>query len=139
MSPTNYFHLNTGVLRQFTYDAPYLKEIFSIGSIGFQNIWWIKGTYNRPFIEDYDPVTKEFTDKSAIYFMNGNLRGTLAKKLYDHIFVGYLNYLINLKMNMSLTDLPVDIFTSMETERDRVNDKLQEYYNSAMYRGDLIN
>jgi hypothetical protein len=115
--------------RRYRYDPPYLREFWNT-----PKPYWVLCTANRPIIEDYDPVSKEYTDKCAIYYMSKDV-GSQWKVFRDQVYVEFCKYLVNLKKNLSLQNLPLEVFMGIEEDYQNVQRTCEDFYKSALPAG----
>lgn len=115
--------------RRFRYDPPYLREFWNT-----PKTYWVLCTANRPMIEDYDPTTKDYTDKCAIYYLSRDV-GSQWKVFRDQVYVEFCKYLINLKKNLSLQNLPIEVFQGIEEDYQNVQRTCEDFYKSALPAG----
>lgn len=115
--------------RRWRYDPPYLREFWL-----FAQPYWVFCTTNRPIIEDYDSTTGEFTDKCAIYFLTKDL-GSMYKVFRDQVYVEFCRYLINIKKNFSLQNLPLEVFQGLEEDYQNVQRENDDIYKMALPAG----
>ena len=118
--------------RTFHYDPPMLSEF-----------WYGSKTYfmcylaNRPIVEDYDSVTKDYTDKCAIYYMTKDL-GSKYKIFRDQVYLELCRYILNLKKNMDLQNLPVDLYRGLEEDMQNVQRDVENFYMNSATSGQYI-
>jgi hypothetical protein len=120
--------------RRFDYNnPPYLKEFWlSAGT------YQLVGVFSYPIIEKYTDESKtEFHDQSAIYHMRYNA-GQIYKKFYDLCFLTILRYVVTMKMNLNITGLPIDIFSGIEAEVQRLGSELDSYFTNSTSSGQLL-
>lgn len=118
--------------RTFHYDPPLLTE-FWYGNKTF----FVCYLANRPIIEDYDPITKDYTDKCAIYYLTKDL-GSRYKIFRDQVYVELCRYILNLKKNMDLQNLPVDLYRGLEDDMNTVQQELEKSYQYSAVSGQYI-
>lgn len=113
------------------YDRPFIN----LGSV-MDNQFYIRGICSRPIIVDYTP-DKQFADTGAIYWMNIE-EGVLGQKFLDQCMVDVLEYVRNLKGNMTLPNINVDIFNAVDIAYQQLKSELDQYYLQSVWRGDLL-
>jgi hypothetical protein len=124
---------NTGsLIRQFRYDPPRISELW-FGAKSYT----VQYLANRPIYEEYDEVTKEYTDKCAIYYMSDKF-GSKYKVLKDQIYVELCRYLMNMRKNLMLQNLPVELFQGLEEDYQKVDSELKEFYLQSMTYGQYL-
>ena len=103
----------------------------------FWDFWYSTGMYygncicQYPMFEDYDPVTKAYTDKCAVYYIKKNLdsKYTIFR---DEVYVQLCRYIMNIKKNMQLQNMPIELFNGLEEDYNNVKSDLQDTYKSAV-------
>jgi hypothetical protein len=113
------------------YERPYIN----LGSVWAGQLY-VRGICSRPIILDYNP-DKTFSDTGAIYWMNIE-EGVLGQKFVDQCMVDVLEYIRNLKGNMTLPNLNVDIFGAVDVAYQQLKSELDQYYLQSVWRGDLL-
>lgn len=96
----------------------------------------MRGICSRPIIINFNP-DKTFSNDSAIYWMNIE-EGVLGQKFIDQCLVDILEYVKNLKGNLMLPNMSVDIFNSCENYWMNLKQELDQYYLQSSWRGDLL-
>lgn len=118
--------------RRIVYDRPVLSNfLFSTG------VYYVRAIYDRPIIEDYDEETKKFSDKARIYYIIPNV-GSDYMKFEDFIYVEVLRYIHNLKTNMEVPGLPIQIFNAVDSTFNKLESELEQYSTSSLNNGSLI-
>lgn len=118
---------------QYRYYPPRLSEF-----------WYYPSTYfmsylaNRPIVESYDEKSKDFTDDCAVYFMTKDTSSE-SRIFLDQVYVELCRYIINLKKNFALNNLPIDMFGGLEDDYNRVFNELNDYYRSSFTDGQYLN
>jgi len=116
----------TNKIRRFDYsNAPVIKELFI--SSGIYNI---RGVFNRPFIEEYDTAGVA-RPENAIYYLDIR-RGQQSARFLDACYMRLLTYIINLKNSLVIPNLPVDLFSQVESEYSRIESVVKTYYDQSM-------
>lgn len=93
---------------------------------------------NRPIVESYDEKSKDFTDDCAVYFMTKDTSSE-SRIFLDQVYVELCRYIINLKKNFALNNLPIDMFGGLEDDYNRVFNELNDYYRSSFTDGQYLN
>jgi len=111
----------------------------------FSDFWYTSGLYwancicKRPLIEDYVRTEDskgegckeaEPTDKCAIYFMKKDL-DTQYVIFRDQVYLEVCRYLIDIKKNFNLSNMPIELFQGLEEDFNRIDNKLQNIYQQA--------
>lgn len=115
--------------RATDYDKPYIQVAWSTGE------YVVRGLCSRPLIESYNPDLT-FDDKAAIYWMDFN--GVLGKVFVDQVLCDVLDYVRNLKANLRLPNMPVEIFDAVDTAYQQLKMDLDQYYLQSNWRGELL-
>lgn len=115
--------------RQTDYDRPYLQLAWSTGK------YVVRGLCNRPIVEDYNP-DKSYSDKSSIYWMSFD--GVKGKIFLDQVLCDTLDYVRNLKSNISLPNFPAEIFGAADIAYQQTKMELDQYYLQSNWRGELL-
>lgn len=123
---TSYYTASTYPLRNFKYEPPYITDC-----------WYASGTYyvnsicRRPFFEEYEEASKEPTDKCAVYYMNYR-EDSQYFIFYDEVYLGVCRYLMNLKKNMMLQNMPIELFQGLEEDYQNLSSKQDQIYQQAL-------
>lgn len=115
-------------IRNFDYRPPTLYE-FWYGN----KIYWIECICNRPLIEEYDEKSKDYTDRCAIYFMAKV--GSEYKYFLDQVYLEVCRYIVNLRKNLGLTNMPIELFQGLEEDMSKLENKLETYYMQSQTTG----
>jgi hypothetical protein len=115
------------------YQRPYIHFGMTPPSTQF----YIRGVCSRPLDINLDSNTKEFTDDSYIYWMNID-EGLLGEKFILQVLCEILEYIKSLKGMLSLPNMPVDLFGSVENQWMNLKQELDQYYLQSAWRGDLL-
>lgn len=113
------------ITRKFTYHDGVLSGLYSSG------YYYIHSICNRPLIEDYNEITDEPTEKCAVYYMK---RGSNSeyRMFEDQVYVELCRYIISMKRNLTLMQLPVDIFAGLEQDYAEVKAELDQKYQTSL-------
>jgi len=122
------------MVRSIKYVPPYIYGLYySPGR------YWVNGLYKYPIYEEYDKVSKDFTDKCGIYYLgNYSESDSTYQKLMDQIYVGVGNYLLGLKKNLSLPDFPIELFQALEEDVQKVQSELENWYSNSLPSGQYL-
>lgn len=123
---------NISVLRTWRYNPPYLYDFWYTGGI-----YWVSIITNRPIFEEYDQVTKKFTDRCAVYYLTKDV-GSQYKIFMDQVYVETCRYIINLKKNMNIQNLPIELFQGLEDDYQKVSGELENHYQNSLTSGQYI-
>ena len=129
---TSYYTVSTYPLRNFIYVPPRLTEMWYGSGVYFTNC-----VCRRPFFEEYDPVTLEPTDRCAVYYLckDSNTEYNIFR---DEVFCKLGRYLLNVKKNMMLQGMPIELFGGLEEEVQKIEGKLENIYQSALTSSNWI-
>lgn len=119
-------------LRAFKYNPPYLSEFFY-----GEGIYYANTVCKRPFVEEYNEVTKEPTDKSGVYFLNRDVDSTFSI-FRDELYRQTCRYFLNLRKNLMLQNMPVELFQGLEEDYQRLEGYLDGLYQQALIGADWI-
>lgn len=117
------------LFRRFRYDAP---VIYNSG-LGTE-VAFILGIYKRPVITEYD-AGGDYLPTSKIYYLNKY--DSSWDRFIDQCLFEFLSYILRITRNITLPNLPVELFQAVETEVGRLDTELKEYYNTQG-NGDYI-
>lgn len=113
-------------MRNFRYEPPEFRDFwYSSG------VYWGNTTCYRPMYEEYDPVTKKPTDRCAVYYMNKDV-DTEYKVFRDQVYLEVCRYIMNMKKNMLLQNMPIDLFQGLEEDYNKVESQLDQTYNNSL-------
>ena len=115
--------------RQTDYDRPWLQLAWSTGQ------YVVRGLCNRPVVESYNP-DKSYDDKAAVYWMSFD--GVKGKIFLDQVLCDVLDYIRNLKSNMTLPNFPAELFGAVDVAYQQVKMELDQYYLQSNWRGELL-
>ena len=119
----------------FTNIIDYQRPYINLGDL-VDDQFYMRGICSRPIIINFNP-DKTFSNDSAIYWMNIE-EGVLGQKFIDQCLVDILEYVKNLKGNLMLPNMSVDIFNSCENYWMNLKQELDQYYLQSSWRGDLL-
>lgn len=123
---TSFYTASTYPLRNFRYNPPEISDCWYSS-----NTYYINSICKRPFIEEYDKVSGEPTDKCAVYYLNkdGDNQYSIFR---DEIYLQVCRYLFNLKKNMMLQNMPIELFQGLEEDFNRLEPKQDQIYQNAL-------
>lgn len=123
---TSFYTASTYPLRNFRYNPPVITDCwYSTG------IYYCNSICKRPFFEEYNEVTKEPTDKCAVYYMNRDTESAYSI-FYDEVYLSLCRYLMNIKKNMTLQNMPIELFQGLEEDYNNINTQQQQIYSQAL-------
>jgi hypothetical protein len=64
--------------------------------------------------------------------------GVKSDKFIDQCLLTIIEYLYNMKNNMSLPNLPVEIFNSLDLVKTKLESELEDYYKNTLHDGSLL-
>jgi hypothetical protein len=119
-------------LRNFRYEPPEFRDFWYSS-----RVWYGNTLISRPFFEEYNEAKDEPTDRCAIYFMNKD--DSLYKIFRDQLYVELCRYIVNMRKNMTLTNMPIELFQGMEEDMQRIESQLENIYQNALTSSDRKN
>lgn len=111
----------------------------------FSDFWYTQGTYwancicKRPFPEDFIRTREskgdgqkeaEPADNCAIFFMKSN-QDTQYTIFRDQVYCEVCRYIMNIRKNFALSNMPIELFQGLEEDFNRIDSKLQNIYQQA--------
>lgn len=126
---TSQYTMSTIPLRMYRYSPPYLMDFWYSSNIYFCNC-----ICKRPLFEEYNEVTKEPTDRCAVYYMTQDV-DSVYSIFRDQLYCEVCRYIMNIKKNMNLQNMPIELFTGLEEDFNRVDQQLQTIYQQASEEG----
>lgn len=121
----SYYTASTIPLREFRYNPPEITDC-----------WYASGSYymncicKRPFPEQYDEVSGLPTDNCAVWYLNKD-QDTQYSIFRDEVYLQTCRYYLNLKKNMNLQNLPIELFQGIEEDKNEIQSKLDNIYQQA--------
>ena len=128
----NAYMTSTFPERRFRYEPPYLRDFWYSNKI-----WWANTLIRRPFFEEYEKESTEPTDRCAIYFMNKDVDSQYGI-FEDQCYVELCRYIVNMKKNITLPNLPIEVFLGLEEDMQRMDAQLETTYMSALPSGSYL-
>lgn len=129
---TNYYTNFSQMIRLFRY--PYPPHMTDFGYSAGR--YYVRTLCDHPIWEDYNPITKDYTDKCAIYFFTKN--GPRWKIFFDEVYLQLCRYLINLKKNMDMPNMPIQMFQGLEEDFNNLNASQDQLYQQNLGTGDWM-
>lgn len=93
-------------------------------------LYWMASICKRPFPEHFSD-SHEPLDTCSVYFMEKDADAKF-KYFKDQVYVELCHYLWNMKMNMQLQNLPIDIFQGLQDDSQKVQSELDRVYDNAL-------
>lgn len=121
----SYYTISTYPLRAFKYQTGEFSDFWYSS-----NVYYVLGTYKRPFFEEYNEVNKEPTDRCAIYYLSRDLDSDYSI-FRDELYVQVCRFLTVEKKNMMLQNMPIELFQGLEEDAQNVKSELQNRYQNA--------
>lgn len=112
-------------LRDYKYEDGTFTDIWYT-----TDMYWMACLCKRPFPESFDKKG-EPTDHCNVYFMQKD-SGAKFKIFKDQLYVRLCEYLWSMKQNMPLQNLPIDIFSGLQEDSQRVQGELDRIYDQAL-------
>lgn len=113
------------------YDSPSYEGGYFFNSYIQTGVYYAETICKRPFPEDFDEVTKEPTEKCAVYYMSRDL-DSVYSIFNDEIYLNFCRYIISIKKNIYLQGLPIELFQGLEEDYNRLDNQQQNIYMSAL-------
>jgi len=123
----------------------YVNSQYPLRNFRFENgefldFWYTTNNYwgnclcKHPLIEDYLRADGKqctgLTDNCCIYYMSPN-QDNQFKIFRDQVYVELCRYLMNIKKNFNLQNMPVELFQGLEEDFNKVDGDLQNKYQQA--------
>ena len=117
--------------RSWIYDKPLMKNVYNVGLVDCDYI-----TYYPKVLKE-DKESKDFTEDSAIYFMD--IDGSKSEDVIfkDQFYYQLLTYLKGIKNNLRYPDMPIELMQGIDEEYQILQSKLQEFYRKCATHGRL--
>ena len=131
---TTPYNVDTSLLhtrRSWLYEKPVLKNVYNLGVIDIDYIT------NYPVRMKESPETKDFTDDSAIYYMDMYGAKTEDAKFKRQFYLQVITFLKGVKNNLRYPDMPMELLQGIEEEYQYVSQELQEFYRKSATHGRL--
>jgi len=116
------------LMRSFRYQSPKIFDFWYSPSR-----YWVHELCNHPVIEEYDELSGDYTDRCGIYYFTWNEDSSFYAFL-DQVYVELCRYLLNMKKNLALDNMPIDIFNGIEEDFSNVNSALENHYSQSYNR-----
>lgn len=98
--------------------------------------FYLRSLCSRPLIMKFDE-SKNFTDDSILYWMDIE-NGVQGEEFVTQCMVNVLEYVRNLKGNLTLPNFSVDILGSTDVAYQTLKQELDQFYLQSSWRGDLL-
>lgn len=131
---TTPYSLDTSLLhtrRSWLYERPILKNVHNLGLTEIDYIT----SYPVRMAEHKE--NKDFTDNSAIYYIDmygGKTEDAMFKRQF---YLQVLTYLKGVKNNLRYPDMPLELLQGIEEEYSLLSQELQEFYRKSATHGRL--
>jgi hypothetical protein len=122
---SSHFTASTYPLRNYRYNPPEITDCWYS-----TNTYYVNSICKRPFPELYDEVTKEPTEQCSVYYLNKDV-DTQYSIFRDEVYLSVCRYLMNLKKNMALQSMPIELFQGLEEDYNNLNSKQDNIYQQA--------
>lgn len=99
--------------------------------------WYSSGSYymsticKRPFIEEYEEASHKPTSNCAVYFLEKDVNSQYTI-FADEVYLSVCRYFMNIKKNMMLQNMPIELFQGLEEDFNRLEPKQQQIYDQAL-------
>lgn len=121
----SYYTISTYPLRAFKYQTGEFTDFWYSS-----NLYYLVGIFKRPFFEEYDTVTTKPTDRCAIYYMDKDA-DSIYSIFRDELYRTTCNYILTMKKNMMLQNMPIELFGGIEESVNKLEGKLENIYQQA--------
>ncbi len=98
--------------------------------------FYLRGLHNRPYLMEYTK-DKKFTSKSCIFWMDIE-NGVEGEQFVNQVLVNILEFVRNLKGNLTLPNFSVDIFGAVDIAYQSLKQELDQFYLQSGWKGDLL-
>jgi hypothetical protein len=119
-------------MRNFRYEPPELRDFWYNSGV-----WYANTLCRHPMYEEYDQVSKDPTDRCAVYYMNKDAQSAYTVFL-DHLYVEVCRYIVNMRKNMMLPNLPIELFQGLEDDYQKVENKLETLHMNSLTRSEWL-
>lgn len=122
--------------RVFTYKAPTMKFIGVPVVVGWNTYTSVYGICNRPLVAKYNE-DGSYTGDSGIYFFPP--QGVDFLKFRDCCMMKLMQYVVDLKGNLQLPNLPIELFQNAENRFSILKGDMEDWFRSSLNKGYLVN
>lgn len=119
--PLRNFRYNTGVFYDFWYST---------------GIYYANTTAIFPLYEEYVESSKEPTSRCGLYYMPN--KDSAYSVFRDELYCQVCRYLMNIKKNMNLPNMPIELFQGLEEDYNNVSSKLETLYSTALLHSNWL-
>jgi hypothetical protein len=123
---TSYYTASTYPMREFRYNPPEITDCWYSS-----NTYYMNTICKRPFIEEYEEVSGDPTDNCAVFYMSRDT-DSMYTIFANEVYLQMCRYLLNIKKNMNLQNMPIDLFNGLEEDFQRMQSDQQNIYSQAM-------
>ena len=114
----------------------YQKPYVHLGHTYAGNSFFLRALCSRPIVLKYTQ-SKELTPDSSLYWIDIE-NGVQGEKFVDQCLVNVLEYVRNLKGNLTLPNFSVDVFGAVDVAYQTLKQELDQFYLQSSWRGDLL-
>lgn len=122
---TSYYTVTTYPLRDYRYENGEFTDFWYSS-----NVFYIVSICSHPLYEEYEEVSKEPTDNCAVYYMSEHF-GSRYTIFRDEVYLSVCRYIMNLRKNMMLQNMPIELFGGLETDYQELNQKQEQIYQQG--------
>lgn len=131
---TNHYTNFSEVIRQFRYPHPPRLTDFPFSA----GIYYVRTLVNRPLYEEYTEESnrRKFSDKAGLYYTVN--KGPEWAILFDEIYLQLCRYLIEMKKNMTMPNLPIELFQGLEEDYGKLEASQSQIYQQNVGNGNTF-
>lgn len=129
---TNYYTNFSTMIRLYRYINPPKLTDFGYAA----GVYFVRSLCSYPMFEEYTKESncKTASDRAGIYFMIE--QGPRWKIFQDEVYLQLCRYLLNLKKNMAMPNLPIELFQGLEEDYSKVESAQQTTYQQNLGNGE---
>lgn len=117
------------MIRTFRYDPPRVTEFWYS-----PRDYWVHMLCRRPLVEAYDEVSKGYTDTCAVYYISNSI-DSASRIFLDQVYVETCRYILNMKKNLTLSNMPIELFQGLEEDLNKIEGTLENHYSNSLNSG----
>lgn len=128
---TNYYTNFTTMIKLYRYINPPKLTDFCYAP----GAYFVRGLYSYPLWEEYTEESncREFSKRAGIYYMLS--QGPQWKIFYDEVYRQFCRYIINLKKNNSMPNMPIELFQGIEEDLGKLESSIEQIYQQNLGNG----
>lgn len=119
--------------RSWRYLRPKLEKVYPLGQVYCD--------YMAPYpmtLKETNPPEGDFTEDSYVYYLNLENPDSKSFAFKKQFYVELLRYINNIKNNLRYPDLPIELLSGLETELQKEEQELFEYYRKSCGHAELL-